>query len=155
MRRMNRVAASTYTNERVAKYRGSRGGEGRISGDLYNKQRLRWRSAPKRKDHKSAEIEILVKHAKKKINHLLLGNSGARLIVQNLWGPQICWNYCGRMFQQLVNSYNVNLKIIYDLPRNTHCWIIASGLKTKQIFSIKAMKSTFIFDVSVLTFFRI
>ena len=34
-----------------------------------------------------------------------------------------CWDYQSRVFQQTVNSYNVNLKCIYNLPRECHCWL--------------------------------
>ncbi len=34
------------------------------------------------------------------------------------------------MFQQLSNSYNVNIRIIFDIPRSSHCWI------TEQIAGI-------------------
>ena len=50
-----------------------------------------------------------------------------------------CWNYSGVMFQQLVNSYNVNLRVMFELPDSTHCWLIEalSGYKhaRQQIYS--------------------
>ena len=35
-----------------------------------------------------------------------------------------CWRFSGRMFQMMMNSYNVNLRIIFNLPDSTHCWIM-------------------------------
>ena len=34
-----------------------------------------------------------------------------------------CWDYQSNIFQQLVNSYNVNLKCIFNLPWGTHTWL--------------------------------
>ena len=34
-----------------------------------------------------------------------------------------CWDYQSNIFQQLLNSYNVNLKCIFNLPCGTHSWL--------------------------------
>ena len=34
------------------------------------------------------------------------------------------WNFQSSIFQQLVRSYNVNLKVIYDLPYGCHNWLV-------------------------------
>ena len=46
-----------------------------------------------------------------------------------------CWNFQEKTFQQLTKSYNVNIRILFDLPINTHCWIaeeISGGKHAKQ-----------------------
>ena len=34
------------------------------------------------------------------------------------------WFFSDVLFQQLVNSFNVNARILFDIPRNSHCWIV-------------------------------
>ena len=34
------------------------------------------------------------------------------------------WCFSGRMFQMMMNSFNVNVRIIFDIPDNSHCWIV-------------------------------
>jgi hypothetical protein len=34
------------------------------------------------------------------------------------------WNFSGGGFNKLCNSWNVNIRIMLDLPCNTHCWIV-------------------------------
>ena len=34
------------------------------------------------------------------------------------------WFFSDVLFQQLVNSFNVNARIVFDIPRNSHCWIV-------------------------------
>ena len=45
-----------------------------------------------------------------------------------------CFDFQNKVFQQLVNSYNVNIRIIFDIPRNSHCWLTEqiSGRHAKQ-----------------------
>ena len=46
-----------------------------------------------------------------------------------------CWFFTDKLFQQLINSYNVNVRIIFQVPRNTHCWIteeLCGGRHAKQ-----------------------
>ena len=49
-----------------------------------------------------------------------------------------CWNFSGEMFRKLMNSYNVNVKVIFDLPHACHNWLIekVSGFKhpRKEIY---------------------
>ena len=44
------------------------------------------------------------------------------------------FDFQDKMFQQLSNSYNVNIRIIFNIPRNSHCWI------TEQIANIRHAK---------------
>ena len=50
-----------------------------------------------------------------------------------------CWDYRSTIFQQMVNSYNVNLKCIFNLPRGSHCWLVEelSGGNHAQIVIYK------------------
>ena len=34
------------------------------------------------------------------------------------------WDFTSVIFNQLMNSYNVNVRIIFDLPLNSHCWLV-------------------------------
>ena len=46
------------------------------------------------------------------------------------------WNFCGQQFQQLVNSWNVNIKVIYDLPYATHSYLaedLTEGRHARQM----------------------
>ena len=46
-----------------------------------------------------------------------------------------CWSFQDAGFQQLCNSYNVNLRILHNLPLNTSCWLIeeiSGGKHAKQ-----------------------
>ena len=46
-----------------------------------------------------------------------------------------CWSFQDVGFQQLCNSYNVNLRILHNLPLNTSCWLveeISGGRHAKQ-----------------------
>ena len=49
-----------------------------------------------------------------------------------------CWNFNGDMFRKLMNSYNVNVKVIVDLPHACHNWLIeqVSGFRhpRKEIY---------------------
>ena len=57
-----------------------------------------------------------------------------RLYNMHLSGSN-CWSFNDVGFQQLCNSYNVNVRIVYNLPRETHCWLteeISGGKHAKQ-----------------------
>ncbi len=49
------------------------------------------------------------------------------------------WDFFSSHFSQLCNSWNVNIRIMFGIPRNTHCWIveeISGGNHARQmIFS--------------------
>ena len=34
------------------------------------------------------------------------------------------WNFSSKYFTQLCNSWNVNARVMFDIPQNTHCWIV-------------------------------
>ena len=34
------------------------------------------------------------------------------------------WDFDSPYFSQLCNSWNVNMRIMYEIPRNTHCWMV-------------------------------
>ena len=36
------------------------------------------------------------------------------------------WNFSSAGFDKLCNSWNVNIRIMLDIPRDTHCWIVQS-----------------------------
>ena len=35
-----------------------------------------------------------------------------------------CWLYNSEKFQQMMNSFNVNIRVIFSLPNNTPCWMV-------------------------------
>ena len=35
-----------------------------------------------------------------------------------------CWSFVSEPFDQLMNSWNVNLRVIYDLPYGTSCHLV-------------------------------
>ena len=35
-----------------------------------------------------------------------------------------CWRYDSEKFQQFMNSYNVNIRVIFDLPYSTASWLV-------------------------------
>ena len=35
-----------------------------------------------------------------------------------------CWEFGSEQFEKFSKSWNVNLRILFDLPRETHCWIV-------------------------------
>ena len=46
------------------------------------------------------------------------------------------WDFTSDKFMQLCNSWNVNLRILFDLPRDTHSWLveeISGGMHAKQM----------------------
>ena len=46
------------------------------------------------------------------------------------------WDFSSKIFQQLCNSYNTNIRVIFDIHRETSCWLVeklASGRLAKQI----------------------
>ena len=71
------------------------------------------------------EFECLTPECKQKLHRLY----------NNDFSGSSCWNYDDRIFQQLLNSYNVNMRIVFNIPRETHCWIverISGGHHAKQ-----------------------
>ena len=34
------------------------------------------------------------------------------------------WNFTSKYFTQLCNSWNVNARVMFDIPQNSHCWIV-------------------------------
>ena len=82
-----------------------------------------------------------------------------------------CWDYQSKIFEQTVNSYNVNVKCIFNLPRSTHCWLVeelsggnhakivifkrfvkfVAGLESNMRQSIRSLLSTVRGDVRSLT----
>ena len=34
------------------------------------------------------------------------------------------WNFSSKHFSQLCNSWNVNARIMFDIPQDSHCWIV-------------------------------
>ena len=67
-----------------------------------------------------------------------------------------CWDFSSEEFGKFAKSWNVNLRILYDLPRESHCWIVEelSGGKhflqmiysrfTKYLSVLKLNKRAFI-----------
>ena len=71
------------------------------------------------------EFEVLTPECKQKLHRLY----------NNHWSGSSCWQYDDKVFQQMVNSYNVNTRIVYNVPRDCHCWIteeISGGRHAKQ-----------------------
>ena len=65
-----------------------------------------------------------------------------RLYNSHYTGSQ-CWDFTSKMFDQLMNSYNVNIRIIFNLPRKTHCWMmeeISGGKHPKQMIYSRFLK---------------
>ena len=53
------------------------------------------------------------------------------------------WDFSGQMINKLWNSYNVNLRIIFDLPFDTHSFIVeelSGGKHAKQMMYSRYMK---------------
>ena len=75
------------------------------------------------------EFECLTPECKQKLHRLY----------NNHWSGSCCWNFDDKLFQQLVNSYNVNMRIVYSLPCDCHCWIVegisGGNHAKKQIYS--------------------
>ena len=43
-----------------------------------------------------------------------------------------CWNFSDEIFDQLVNSFNVNVRVIHVIPRNSHRWIVEELVEGKH-----------------------
>ena len=53
------------------------------------------------------------------------------------------WSYTSDVFQQLVKSWNVNIRIIFDVPLQTHCWLVerlSEGRHAKQMILRRYVK---------------
>ena len=60
------------------------------------------------------EFEFLDPHSQVKLLHLYNAHfTGSSL-----------WNFDSDAVKQVWNSWNVNLRVIFDLPMATHCWIV-------------------------------
>ena len=61
----------------------------------------------------------------KHIGNLLSENgSMKRLCVYNAhFTGSPTWNFESEIFDQLCNSWNVNTRVIFGLPMQTHCWL--------------------------------
>ena len=50
-----------------------------------------------------------------------------------------CWDFSSKNFQQLCNSFNTNIRMIFNLHRETSCWLVESltngRLAKKMIYS--------------------
>ena len=47
----------------------------------------------------------------------------ARLYNTSFFGSNT-WNFSSKIVQQLCRSWNSNIRVAYELPCNTHCWIV-------------------------------
>ena len=59
----------------------------------------------------------------------------AKLYNSHFTGSSL-WDFGSDWFSKLAKSYNVNLRIIYDLPWDTHCWVVeelSGGKHLKQM----------------------
>ena len=54
-----------------------------------------------------------------------------------------CWDFSSEEFGKFARSWNVNLRILFDLPRDTHCWIVeelSNGRHFKQMIYSRFIK---------------
>ena len=53
------------------------------------------------------------------------------------------WSFTSDNFDKLIKSWNVNLRLVFDLPLQTHCWIIerlSNGKHAKQLIMKRYIK---------------
>ena len=43
-----------------------------------------------------------------------------------------CWMYDSKEIDKFAKTWNVNLRIMFDLPRETHCWIVEAMSRGKH-----------------------
>ena len=54
-----------------------------------------------------------------------------------------CWNFDSNQFSQLTNSWNVNIRVIFDLPLATHCYLmdgLTNGEHAKKMIYSRYMQ---------------
>ena len=53
------------------------------------------------------------------------------------------WDFSSDIFQQLCNSFNVNVRVMFDIPRAAQCWLVerlANGKHAKQMIFSRFLK---------------